>query len=444
MSGNPDINLERTKDNIYYVQRDIRDVYSENFDQAVQDYNNKQKRSDRKIDDYYSKILQDKKTHHQRELIVAIGSKDDLSYGYSDERYKQVKEEILDKYMRDFEKRNPNLKVYNAVMHLDEANPHLHINYVPVYEAKRGLSRRVGQDKALEQQGFKNFEEWRERETNVVEEFLKENRIKRDFKDAGEHLGVREYKTIREDIKRLESEKNTLKSEVYDMRKAIQEFEEFEIPHKTSFLGEVKMSSQDFMEFNELVKTAKSYDLKFYKLEEKERELKDRELKTNEKENELRKRELSDPVRPHLTKAALLEKENEKLTREKQDLNKKIEEQKKEIEYKESLLKDSYLFMKASSCTLDKLLTENPELNKNIELRALVDTIKLEAKSKMIDIFADVTKRTIGQAKAIVTNSIEKFDEAYGAFKDTFAFRKQRLKTKTKQRAKTQDRGMER
>lgn len=176
MSGNPDINLERTKDNIYYVQRDIREVYSENFDQAVQDYNNKQKRSDRKIDDYYTKILQDKKTHHQRELIVAIGSKDDLSYGYSEERYKQVKEEILDKYMRDFEKRNPNLKVYNAVMHLDEANPHLHINYVPVYEAKRGLSRRVGQDKALEQQGFKNFEEWRERETNVIEEFLKENR----------------------------------------------------------------------------------------------------------------------------------------------------------------------------------------------------------------------------------------------------------------------------
>ncbi len=72
VSGNLDINLERTKDNIYYVQRDIREVYSENFDQAVQDYNNKQKRSDRKIDDYYTKILQDKKTHHQRELIVAI------------------------------------------------------------------------------------------------------------------------------------------------------------------------------------------------------------------------------------------------------------------------------------------------------------------------------------------------------------------------------------
>jgi len=75
--GNPDIDLERVKDNIMYVKSDIREMYHEIFDQAVADYNAKQKRSDRKIDDYFSKILHDKKTHHQQELIVAVGCKDE-------------------------------------------------------------------------------------------------------------------------------------------------------------------------------------------------------------------------------------------------------------------------------------------------------------------------------------------------------------------------------
>ena len=70
--GNPDIDLERVKDNITYVKSDIREMYHEIFDQAVADYNAKQKRSDRKIDDYFSKILHDKKTHHQQELLSLI------------------------------------------------------------------------------------------------------------------------------------------------------------------------------------------------------------------------------------------------------------------------------------------------------------------------------------------------------------------------------------
>lgn len=204
--GNPDIVLERVKDNITYVKSDIRELYHEIFSQAVADYNVKQKRSDRKIDDYYSKILHDKKTHHQQELIVAVGCKDENT-----EEIFEMKKNILDDYMKGFQERNPNLKVYNAVMHLDEANPHLHINFVPVFESKRGLSKRVGFDKAIDQQGGLTFESWREKETGIIERQLKEKGIERQYKGSHSYMKVSEYKEYADSLETLRSQKNELK-----------------------------------------------------------------------------------------------------------------------------------------------------------------------------------------------------------------------------------------
>lgn len=107
LSGNPNIDSTRTHQNITYVKKDIRTLYAEEFGQAVAEYNAKQKRNDRKIEDYYSKILHDKKTHHQRELIVAVGKSTDLDFTHHADRKKQ----ILDHYMKHFQERNPNLKV---------------------------------------------------------------------------------------------------------------------------------------------------------------------------------------------------------------------------------------------------------------------------------------------------------------------------------------------
>lgn len=76
--GNPGIDPSRLEENIYFVQKDIRSVYKEVFQEAVDTYNEKQKRNDRKIQDYYGKIKKSEKVHEQRELVVAIGEgKDD-------------------------------------------------------------------------------------------------------------------------------------------------------------------------------------------------------------------------------------------------------------------------------------------------------------------------------------------------------------------------------
>ncbi|OOR65353.1 plasmid recombination protein, partial [Bacillus mycoides] len=145
--GNPGIDLSRSEENIYFVQKDIRSVYKDIFQKALDKYNEKQKRNDRKIDDYYDKIHKDDKTHEQRELVVAVGE------GKDDPKYREAKKEALKQYAEAFQGRNPNLAVYNVVLHDDEANPHLHINYVPNFESSRGLTRRVGMDRALQQQG---------------------------------------------------------------------------------------------------------------------------------------------------------------------------------------------------------------------------------------------------------------------------------------------------
>lgn len=109
-------------------------------------YKEKQKRNDRKIDDYYDKMPKDDKTHEQRELVVAIGE------GKDDQINRGAKKEALKLYAENFQERNLNFVVYNMVLHDNEANPHLDINYVPNFESGRGLTRRFGMARALQRQ----------------------------------------------------------------------------------------------------------------------------------------------------------------------------------------------------------------------------------------------------------------------------------------------------
>ncbi|MEK4894262.1 plasmid recombination protein [Bacillus sp. FSL M7-0996] len=197
--GNPGIDLSRSEENIYFVQKDIRSVYKDIFQKALDKYNEKQKRNDRKIDDYYDKIHKDDKTHEQRELVVAIGE------GKDDPKYREAKKEALKQYAEAFQERNPNLAVYNMVLHDDEANPHLHINYVPNFESSRGLTRRVGMDRALQQQGVegtgrKLIAHWRELETAYIEKLAKEHIPNFERANVGSHkyMKVRQYKEYAE------------------------------------------------------------------------------------------------------------------------------------------------------------------------------------------------------------------------------------------------------
>lgn len=143
---------ERTEQNINYFNDNIREVYHKLFDEALERYNARQKRADRRIDDYYEKIRTSKQEKLFHELILQIGNKDDMDAQTDNGQLAKV---ILDEYFQGFQQRNPNLRVFSAHLHMDEATPHLHIDFVPFTTgSKRGLDTRVSLKQALAAQGF--------------------------------------------------------------------------------------------------------------------------------------------------------------------------------------------------------------------------------------------------------------------------------------------------
>ena len=130
------VNGERTHLNIEYCNEDNRQVYHILFDEPLARYNAKQTRADRRIPDYYEKIRTGKQEKLFHELIMQIGNRDDTA---SDSDIGERARDALDEYFKGFQERNPNMYVFSAHMHLDEATPHLHIDFVPfITGSKRG------------------------------------------------------------------------------------------------------------------------------------------------------------------------------------------------------------------------------------------------------------------------------------------------------------------
>lgn len=144
---------KRSHWNVEYCNQDIQEVYHELFDEALERYNFKQTRRDRKIEDYYEKIRSGKQEKPFHEIILQIGDKDNMG---ATTKEGQMAAKILDEYMKDFQRRNPTLRVFSAHLHMDEATPHLHIDFVPYTTgSKRGLDTRVSLKQALSALGFK-------------------------------------------------------------------------------------------------------------------------------------------------------------------------------------------------------------------------------------------------------------------------------------------------
>lgn len=204
---NQHINLDKSSSNVYLVKEDIKELYEREFGQSLDNYNIKQKRNDRKIENYYDHIFDSKKTATQQEMIFQVGSAEDFESDF--DRYIAI--EILKKSFEDFKERNPQLKIYNAVIHNDEATPHLHINFVPVAEDyKRGLEKQVAFDRAIQQQNpslDKNrpFENWRALEIESIENIMQKHSIQRKNVGTNKIADVNHFKAIKETERQIES-----------------------------------------------------------------------------------------------------------------------------------------------------------------------------------------------------------------------------------------------
>ncbi|GAA0284312.1 MobV family relaxase [Faecalicatena contorta] len=229
---------ERSCLNVEYCNENVKDVYHELFDEALARYNEKQTRSDRRIDDYYEKIRSGKQEKPFHEIILQIGDKDNM--GAKTENG-QLAAKVLDKYMRDFQRRNPTLRVFSAYLHMDEATPHLHIDFVPYTTgSKRGLDTRVSLKQALSALGFKGGtrreterNQWVAYEKEQLAAVMLEHGIEWEKKGTHEkHLSVLDFekKERAKEVAELEQSISDGKERLSDLqiqqRKAEQETEQ--------------------------------------------------------------------------------------------------------------------------------------------------------------------------------------------------------------------------
>lgn len=317
------IDWEKTDENIILKQESIKKMYDDLFGEAVENYNAKQKRSNRKIKNYYSKVKNDGSLDLQREFIVQFGDKDLAK----NEAVRKAFTHQLIKYYQTFEEKYPDLKIYNAVVHLDEATPHLHMNIIPVAENyKQGVLKRPSFSKWLKENNL-SFQDFRNQNLEIMEELIQEMGAERKLVGTHEYERPAQYReTMREAEEVLERSKtqadqiitkarSEANKERYEIARDIREEltegffteletafdEDSEIPDEAmistnNYVGEVldddakldirKFSPREFLSnfFTDIKKYIKQ---QFEKIKAKEESLFAREEKLKQRENEL-------------------------------------------------------------------------------------------------------------------------------------------------------------
>ena len=207
------VNGERTHLNNDYCNESIKKVYHTLFDDALKRYNDKQTRADRRIGNYYEKIRNSKQEKPFHEIILQIGDMVTMS---SESENGLLAQRILDEYYQGFQERNPYLKVFSAHLHMDEATPHLHIDFVPFTTgSKRGLDTRVSLKQALANQGFKGgtrgdteWNQWVSSEKEALAVVMERHGVEWERKGTHEkHLSVLDYKKPEREKELTELEK---------------------------------------------------------------------------------------------------------------------------------------------------------------------------------------------------------------------------------------------
>lgn len=284
------VDKNRTKDNIEYENISLENAYHHLFDEALKRYNDRQKRNDRKIKNYLEHIQKGKQEKPFYEIIVQVGNKNDMGVNTHN---KDLSKTILDEYMKEFQKRNPNLYVFNAHLHMDEATPHLHIDFIPfTSNSKRGLDTRVSMKQALSSQGFKGgtreeteWSQWVNSEKQELSNVMLEHNVEWEYQgNDKEHLSVLDYKKQErtKEVAELERQCSVLKDNIVnlaDCKEKIkdvfseQEFDEaYALPEPNKFENAKSYKSRIEPIFSKLKEFAKRCFIKYFNYKNQYRE----------------------------------------------------------------------------------------------------------------------------------------------------------------------------
>lgn len=226
------VDRERSAQNIVFVNEDLKQIYHELFDEALETYNAGKKKTRDKIPDYYEHIRQSKQEKLFHEAIFQIGNLNDCGCGSEGGRRAAA---ALTEFAETFRERNPHLRVFNMVLHMDEATPHLHVDFVPVAtEQTRGLSTRVSMKQALKQQGFTGlgrkqteWKAWMDREKDVLTEIAQQHEFEIiSLGSNRRHMDLPEYKAAIQQAEAVQEQAAAAAQEVADLQEQKAELEQ--------------------------------------------------------------------------------------------------------------------------------------------------------------------------------------------------------------------------
>lgn len=203
----PNIDFMKTHKNVVIENRRIEDVYRECFGAAAEAYSAKQVEKghpERQIHDYLEHVRKDKKLNKMYEFVVQCGNMDDhLTDEQSIAIYKQWLKDFKEKYGKQF-------AVKQAIIHLDEATPHMHVEVVPVAESKRGLSVQNSLNKAVKQAGHDNYKDMLAGWDEVLDTAMKDHGFERVAGDRDKQMGGVDMRTYK---RSMEVRKQTAEAE---------------------------------------------------------------------------------------------------------------------------------------------------------------------------------------------------------------------------------------
>lgn len=284
------VDKNRTKDNIEYENISLENAYHHLFDEALKRYNDRQKRNDRKIKNYLEHIQKGKQEKPFYEIIVQVGNKNDMGVNTHN---KDLSKTILDEYMKEFQKRNPNLYVFNAHLHMDEATPHLHIDFIPfTTNSKRGLDTRVSMKQALSSQGFKGgtreeteWSQWVNSEKQELSKAMLEHNVEWEYQgNDKEHLSVLDYKKQErtKEVVELERQCSVLKENIVNLADCKEKIEDvfseqqfdqtYSLPEPNKFENAKSYKSRIEPIFSKLKEFAKRCLIKYFNYKNQYRE----------------------------------------------------------------------------------------------------------------------------------------------------------------------------
>lgn len=345
------IDIDRSKDNLQFYSLSVEEAYKEYFGNAIDEYNRTQKRKDRlkSVDKYLFEL---RENEHKKgaekpfyEIVVQIGDKNTCNILNNKEQAENAKN-VLIEYVKGWQVRNPNLRVFNATIHMDETTPHLHLDYIPVATGyKQGLKVRNSLSKALECQGLgkgvgRNDNasiRWQKQEREVIKDLAINHGFEIEEKGVDRpHLSVSEYKRASDDL----NERIERNLEVLEVSKT-----------KVPFSDKVMIKESDLAALKNLSKlgqqarnAATEHDLALTAdFELKNKQLKDREYQITNQENKItQKLKEAEKALQIATSAKEIAQEQEKNSKHMKSVYEKLYNEQKNLnqEYSELLKKN--------------------------------------------------------------------------------------------------------